>query len=93
MLTEAIHNLPAAILEGIRIRRDAAIKVATNVADDKIQAAPPTVQPSPAPSTKEDASDMIQSTQLATQNVGVALFQRSQTEDEIQAELKRPTRD
>ena len=92
MLREGIHNLREAILEGIRVKRE--------VMEESIPKAPAEIKPlgnegetpsttvaeaeeivSEEPDASPDASD--------TDNASVGLFERSQTAEEVEAEMRR----
>ena len=85
MLRESIHNLRDALLEGIRARSEIAQR-----------AQPPTPQPvtlelTSLSETVDEAEEAAATAQAPTEtpNAPVNLFERPQTEEEVQAELKR----
>ena len=88
LLAEGIRNLPNAILEGIRFKRDAATK-ARDLAEKRNQ--PDTIQADTMPTPTQNAvvTPMSESSASDSRQNGAGIFERSQTEDEVQAELKR----
>lgn len=89
MLRESIHNLRDAILEGIRVKRESSQS-----------AQPPTTAPAPEPVTPQltPATQIIEEAEEVAASAiepadpadpPVNLFERPQTEEEIEAELKR----
>ena len=88
MLREGIHNLREAILEGIRVRREA---MEENVAETASEINPIVDEgggTSSMPSeTEEIASE--EAIESITENASVGLFERSQTSEEVEAEMRR----
>ena len=86
MLRESIHNLRDAILEGIRVKRESSQS-----------AQPPTTAPAPEPVTPQltpatqiiEEAEEVAASAIEPADPPVNLFERPQTEEEIEAELKR----
>lgn len=85
MLRESIHNLRDAILEGIRVKSE------TTKRAQPIETELPAEQRMPEPKNLDEA---VEVGSAATESEGATesmdgLFERPQTEDEVQAELKQ----
>ena len=84
MLREGIHNLREAILEGIRVKREAieGQEVATRPSDGDAE----------APSSVLEEAEKIASDEAAETDTGeasVGLFERAQTPEEVQEEMRK----
>ncbi len=88
MLREGIHNLREAILEGIRVRREAMEENVAETASEINPIVDEGGESSSMPSeTEEIASE--EATESITENASVGLFERSQTSEEVEAEMRR----
>ncbi len=86
-LRESIHNIKEALLESIRIRHDADNRE-TSEEVDAMTDAPPTEENTKAvtPDAVETMPDQNESVETSASD---GLFERSQTQDEVQAEVRR----
>ena len=90
MLRESIHNLRDAILEGIRFRREVSQSVPQSTAEPEPEPMTPELS-SQSPIIEEAGAVAVAATEepeLSAQPP-VNLFERPQTDEEVQAELKR----
>ena len=89
MLREGIHNLRDAILEGIRVKREAV--------EERMPKAPAEIKPignegePPSMPTLAEAEEIVSEEPDASDgdNASVGLFERSQTAEEVEAEMRR----
>ena len=85
-LREGIHNLKDALLEGIRIRQEAT----SSTSNTEVAAEPGSTQTEVVSSSKSAASVEVQEEhELGSEDDSHGLFERSQTEDELKAEIRR----
>ena len=85
-LREGIHNIKNALLEGIRVRQESAdratnTKVSVEVGSSQTEVTSPSEVAVAAEVQEEQAS--------GSDDASHGLFERSQTEDEVQAEIRR----
>ncbi len=86
-LREGIHNLKEALLEGIRIRHDANNRQISGNEDATV-ATPQAAEIKDAV-TQEPATAAPDQRQPGETSASTGLFERSQTQDEVQAEIRR----
>lgn len=90
MLRESIHNLRDAILEGIRFRREVSQPAPPSAAEPEPEAMKPESAPQ-SPIIEEAEVVAVAATEepASSAQTPVNLFERPQTDEEVQAELKR----
>lgn len=90
MLRESIHNLRDAILEGIRFRREVSQPAPPSTAEPEPEPMPPALSPQ-TPIIEEAEIVAVAATEEPDSSAQppVNLFERPQSDEEVQAELKR----
>ncbi len=86
-LREGIHNVREALLEGIRIRHDANDGEASH--DDDLTASAPQAEENTQAVPHEPATEVPDQQEPGEASASSGLFERSQTQDEVQAEIRR----
>lgn len=86
-LREGIHNIKEALLEGIRIRHDANNR--ENSDDDDATAGAPQTEENTDAVTLGPATEVPDRQEQGESSASAGLFERSQTRDEVQAEIRR----
>ena len=87
-LRDGIHNVKEALLEGIRIRQDTEVREASDD-EDSTSGAKLSDEITEAAITPDDAAEVPDRQESDEESASAGLFERSQTQDEVQAEIRR----